>query len=415
MRTVVVILAGPEDVPVDPRRLLPGLAAIAVLAALAVASLAFVKPPAPVPASAPADQFSAERAFAHVDRIGAHVHVAGSQAASDVRDYIVTTLAGFGLQPRIQDAVGETGNLGGFAMARVRNVIAVLPGQSATDGGSASSRPGGRVFLVAHYDSVQISYGANDDGAGVASLLETARAMTSGPKPRNDIVFVFTEAEEACLCGAEAFVSQDPLARDGGVVLNFESRGSAGPGIMFETTRDNAGVVGVYADAVPDPVATSVAVEVYRILPNDTDFSEFRDAGRFTGLNSAYIDGSATYHSPEDRASYMDKASLQHLGGNALALTRAFGSADLRTLSTPSSSDSTYFPVLGQLVRYPGYLVWPLAVLALIAVAALVIVAVRRRVATGGRIAAGFGLALIPIVAAAVLAQLLWLVLVAIR
>src|SRR5262245_7891252 len=183
MRTVVVILAGPEDVPVDPRRLLPGLAAIAVLAALAVASLSFVNPPAPVPASAPADQFSAERAFAHVDRIGAHVHVAGSQAASDVRDYIVTTLTGFGLQPRIQDAVGETGNLGGFAMARVRNVIAVLPGQSST----------GRLFLVAHYDSVQVSYGANDDGAGVASLLETARALTKGPKPRNDIVFVFTE------------------------------------------------------------------------------------------------------------------------------------------------------------------------------------------------------------------------------
>ena len=86
-------------------------------------------------------------------------------------------------------------------------------------------------------------------------------------------MFVFTDAEEACLCGAEAFVSQDPLARDGGVALNFESRGSSGPAIMFETTRDNAGVVGVYADAVPDPVATSFAVEVYRILPNDTDFT----------------------------------------------------------------------------------------------------------------------------------------------
>jgi len=393
---------------VDPRRHLHGLAAIAVLAALTVASLTFVTPPAPVPASAPADQFSADRAFAYVDHIGEHVHVAGSQAASDVRDYIVTTLTGLGLQPRIQDAVGETGNLGGFAMARVRNVIAVLPGQSPT-----SST--GRVFLVAHYDSVQVSYGANDDGAGVASLLETARALTKGPKPRNDIVFVFTEAEEACLCGAEAFVSLDPLARDGGVVLNLESRGSAGPAIMFETTRDNAGVVGVYADAAPDPVATSVAVEVYRILPNDTDFSLFRDAGRFTGLNSAYIDGSATYHSPEDRPSYMDKASLQQLGGNALALARAFGAADLHTLSQPSAGDSTYFPVLGLIVRYPGYLVWPLAILALLAVVGLAVVAVRRKVATGGRIAAGFGLALIPIVLAAVAAQLLWTLLVAIR
>src|SRR5262249_28838903 len=160
---------------------------------------------------------------------------------------IVTTLTGFGLQPRVQDAVGETGKLGGFAMARVRNVIAVLPGQSST----------GRGFLVAHYDSVQVSYGGNRRGGGSASLPETARAPTRGPKPRNDVVFVFTEAEEACLCGAEAFVSQDQLARDGGVVLNLESRGSSGPAITFETSRNNSGVVGVYADAAPSPVATS--------------------------------------------------------------------------------------------------------------------------------------------------------------
>ena len=77
-------------------------------------------------------------------------------------------------------------------------------------------------------------------------------------------------------------------------------------------------LVSIFAGAVPYPVATSFAVEVYRILPNDTDFSPFRDSGRFTGLNSAYIDGSATYHTPEDRPEYMDRRSLQHLGGNAL-------------------------------------------------------------------------------------------------
>ena len=113
-------------------------------------------------------------------------------------------------------------------------------------------RPAGSS-LFAHYDSVQVSYGGNDDGAGVATLLETARALTPGRGRANDIVFLFTDAEEACLCGAEAFVSQDPLAADGGVVLNFESRGSSGPAIMFETSRGNANVVGVYGDAVPVP------------------------------------------------------------------------------------------------------------------------------------------------------------------
>ena len=58
-----------------------------------------------------------------------------------------------------------------FAMAHVHNVVAVLPGTAST----------GRVFAVAHYDSVQVSYGGNDDGAGVATLLETARGADAGP------------------------------------------------------------------------------------------------------------------------------------------------------------------------------------------------------------------------------------------
>ena len=212
-----------QDVAVDrtPRtRSAAGLVALAALAVLAFFSVWTVLPPSPAPADAPADQFSAGRAFQHVERIGSQVHVAGSPAAADVRDYIVSTLASYGLQPQIQDAVGEDANDGDdFAMAHVHDVVAVLPGTAST----------GRVFAVAHYDSVQVSYGGNDDGAGVASLLETARVLTHGPRPRNDIVFVFTDAEEACLCGAEAFVSQNPLAAGGGVVLNFESRGSTGP------------------------------------------------------------------------------------------------------------------------------------------------------------------------------------------
>jgi hypothetical protein len=387
-------------------RFAAGLIALLALAGLTVLSLFAVAPPAARGADAPADDFSAARAFAHVQQVGSQVHVGGSPAAEAVRAYLETTLDGLGLRTEVQEAVGSTDALGGgFAMARVRNLIAVLPGTDST----------GRVFLVAHYDSAQVSFGGNDDGAGVAALLETARALAQGPRPRNDIVFVFTDGEEACLCGAEAFVSQHALAADGGVVLNFEARGSSGPAIMFETSPGNAGVVGVYGDAAPHPVGTSFAVEVYRILPNDTDFTPFLDAGRFVGLNAAYIDGSAVYHTPQDRPSYMDQGSLQHHGANALGLARAFGAADLGELSTPSANDATYFPVLGLLVRYPGWLVWPLAVLALLAVGAFAFVANGRAETTWKRVAAGFGLGLIPILIAPVAAQLLWALLVVLR
>jgi hypothetical protein len=162
-------------------------------------------------------------------------------------------------------------------------------------------------------------------------------------------------------------------------------------------------------------VATGFAVEVYRILPNDTDFTPFRESGRFTGLNSAYIDGAAVYHSPQDKPSYMDQRSLQQHGDNALALARAFGGDDLGPLAKPSTHDLTYFPVLGWLARYPGWLVWPFAALALLAVGGLAVLARRRGLVTWGRVAGGFGLALLPLLLAPVAAQLMWTLLVAIR
>lgn len=397
-----------HDDPVTPpaRSRIPGLVLLVLVAVLGYLNVLAMSPPGVVGQDASADRFSADRAFRHVGQIGREVHPAGSQEASAVRDHIVSALTDLGLQPEIQEAVGGTGALSGpYGMARVRNVVAVVPG----------SAPTGTVVLFAHYDSVQVSFGGNDDGAGVGTLLETARAMLTGPPPVNDVVFLFTDAEEACLCGAEAFVSSHPRAADGGVALNFEARGSTGPAVMFETSLGNAEVVDLYGSVVPYPVATSFAVEVYRILPNDTDFTPFRESGRFAGLNTAYIDGSAVYHSPQDTPASMDRRSLQQHGDNALALARAFGEADIPAVAAPGGGDLTYFPALGLLIRYQGWLVWPLSVLALVGVAAAAYLARRRRVASWPRLAAGFGLALIPLVLAPVAAQGLWALLVALR
>ncbi|MGS0686926.1 M28 family peptidase [Nakamurella sp. GG22] len=386
------------------RSRIPGLVLLLLLAVLGYLTVLAVSPPGVVAQDAPADRFSAERAYRHVEQIGGQVHPAGSEAAGTVRDHIASALTDLGLHPEIHQAVGGTGALSGpYGMARVNNVVAVLPG----------SAPTGRVVLFAHYDSVQVSFGGNDDGAGVGTLLETARAMQAGPPPVNDVVFLFTDAEEACLCGAEAFVSSHPLAAEGGVALNFEARGSTGPAVMFETSLGNAAVVDLYGGVVPYPVATSFAVEVYRILPNDTDFTPFRESGRFAGLNTAYIDGSAVYHSPQDTPASMDRRSLQQHGDNAVALARAFGDADIPAVAAPGGADLTYFPALGVLIRYPGWLVWPLAVLALAGVTAVAYLA--RRAASWPRLAAGFGLAVIPLVLAPVAAQGLWALLVAIR
>ncbi|GAA4685921.1 M20/M25/M40 family metallo-hydrolase [Pseudonocardia yuanmonensis] len=387
-----------------PRPLAPLLAWLLVLAA-GVVAVVTILPPAPEQDPRAAGP-SAARAFADVERIAVTPHVTGSPANDAVREYVLTSLRDMGFAPRVQDTIGVNAGspgAGTAAAARVGNVITTVPGTA----------PTGRVFVVAHHDSVQSGPGANDDGAGTATLLEAARWLRTHP-PRNDVVLVSTDAEEACLCGAEAFVAEAPEAADGGVVLNVEARGTSGPVTMFETTPGNGAVVREFAAAAPHPVATSFAVEVYRILPNDTDFSPFRDAGRFTGLNSAYIDGSAAYHGPLDVPARMDLGSLQMHLDNTTALVSRLGAADLAGVRAPSA-DATYFPVAGLLVRYPDGLVLPLAVLAVLVVGAAAVTALRRGATTGRRLLAGTAAALVPLVAAAALAQLAWLGLTALR
>jgi hypothetical protein len=393
--------------PRDPRPgPVAGLVLVALLLGLAGWSVASLRPPAPAAADAPVTQFSADRAFAHVQQLGAHVHVAGSDADAANVASLVATLTGLGLDTRVQNSVGAwSSGPGTTEMARVRNVVAVLPG----------THPTGRLFLMAHHDSVQNGPGASDDAAGVSTLVESVRALKAGPRLRNDVVVVLTDAEEACLCGAEAFVSSHPLAAGGGVALNVEARGTTGPPIVFETSRGNAGLAAAFAAAAPHPVASSFAVEVYRALPNDTDFSVLLADGRFTGLNAAFIDGAAAYHTSHDLPGRLDRRTLQALGDNTLAMARELGNRDLSVLKKPAAGDATYFPVLGALVRYPGRLVWPFAAGAMVAVGVLAVALRRRGSSSVRRTAGGAALALLPLVLAPLAAQGLWWSLIAFR
>src|SRR5690349_16084840 len=203
------------------RRSLAAVASVAVLALVGFAAIWSVRPPAAHGAGATG--FSADRAFQQVEAIATRPHPIGSAAQGAVQDHLVSVLRGLGLSPEVQDAVSVEGgrlaaSAGGTSLAHVRNVVTVIPGAAST----------GRIFLVAHADSVQTGPGGNDDAAGVSAILEIARALTSGPRLRNDVVLVLTDGEEACLCGAKAFVDQHPLAKGGGVVLNLEARGSSG-------------------------------------------------------------------------------------------------------------------------------------------------------------------------------------------
>src|SRR5215212_913884 len=342
-----------------------GVVVALVLGALAAVSLLALEPPDPLSASAPASEFSAERAFSHVEQIAERPHPVGSPANAEVRDYLVGQLEDLGLRPTVQQATSARTMEGTASIARVHNVHARIPGSS----------PTGHVVLVAHYDSVPRGPGAADDGAGVAAILEIAQVFTSSSPPRNDIDIVFTDAEEPWLLGAQAFVSADRLDPRRSVVLNLEARGTSGPAFMFESSSDNSSVIPALASA-QRPIAGSGLWEACsQLLSGDTDFSVFRDAG-FAGMNFAFMEGSARYHTPEDSPDNLDHASLQDIGSTVLAATRHFADQDL---GAPRSGSVTYFTVLGEVVYYPQFLAVPLAVLAAVAFVATLLYARRRR------------------------------------
>jgi hypothetical protein len=376
------------------------LAALALVGALVLVGIYLQGPPAAVADGAPPDIFAAGHAAKHVQAIARRPHPMGSAEHAAVRDYLLKELTALGLQPEVQETTAATHGWNGNVAATVQNIVARFAG---TGGG----RP---VLLVAHYDSVATGPGASDDGAGVAAVLETVRALKAGPPLKNDIVALFTDGEEAGLLGAEAFVKEHPAAKNVGLVLNLEARGNRGASLMFETSEDNGWLVGEVARASEQPVANSLMQAIYqKLMNNGTDLSVFKRAG-LPGLNFAYIEGDAAYHSTLDTPDRIDPRSLQSQGEQTLALARHFGNLDLADTRRP---DAVYFNPVGRfLIHYPQSWVLPLSVLVLVVCVALLVWGLRRKQLRVLGVVLGFVGVLLSVVCAAVLTRaVLWLAL----
>jgi hypothetical protein len=174
---------------------------------------------------------------------------------------------------------------------------------------------------------------------GTAALLEIARALKFLPPPRNSIILLVTDGEELGMLGAQAFVDVHPWAREVRAAVNIDTRGSSGPSLMFETGSANDWAVRLYAEHATRPATTSIAYTVYKMLPNDTDFSIFRSAG-YQGLNFANIGDVVTYHTPLDNLENVNSATLQHHGDAALQMVVALANADLRSFSVDSTFEA---------------------------------------------------------------------------
>lgn len=300
------------------------------------------------------EEFSAERAMHYVEKIAVRPHPIGSKEHDNVRDYLINELKNLGLEPEIQKDLSTNEIWGEFVQGNIENIYCRLKGT----GDSKEA-----ILMSAHYDSTSGGSGAADDANGVATILETIRALKSGEPLRNDVIFLISDGEEKGLLGAKSFVDKNELFKDVAMVMNFEARGNSGPVIMFETGDNNGWFMKEFKKSVSEPVAYSFLYEIYKLMPNNTDFTVLKTGGK-EGFNFASIMGYETYHNSNDNVENLSQRTLQHNGNYALSLVKHFGNLHLNNME---SGGSVYFNIAKSVfVEYSSSLVIPFSIFTLI-------------------------------------------------
>jgi hypothetical protein len=191
--------------------------------------------------------------------------------------------------------------------------------------------------------------GADDDGSGSVALLEIARALSSGPRPRRSVLFVWHAAEENGFLGSRWFVEHPTVPLDSIVAqinLDMIGRGSSldikggGPRFLevIGSTRRSAELWPVI-DAVNASAGSPFVIDTA-----DTEGvycrSDHRNYARF-GIPIAFLTTGShiDYHAVSDEAAYVDYAKLTAVSRFTADVVRALANRPIRLLLNGPTPD----------------------------------------------------------------------------
>jgi hypothetical protein len=206
------------------------------------------------------------------------------------------------------------------------NVIGVLRGSDPVLRDSA-------VLVDAHFDHLgirtpvagdSIYNGADDDASGTVAVLEIARALRAGPRPKRTIIFAATTGEESGLLGTNWYIAHPvvPLAR---MTANLEIEmigrpdslsGGAGRGWL---TGDERSTMGTMFRAAGLPIVPDPRPE-FRFYQRSDNIA-FAHAGVVAHTLSSF-NVHADYHRPSDESDKIDFAHMTQLIGAGAAAVR---------------------------------------------------------------------------------------------
>lgn len=369
-----------------------------LLLSVLIGTFFFMTPQLSISEPTPLSEFSTRRTLEKIKTIAQEPHFVGSKNHDVVANYLKKELQNLGLQVAYQEGftMTEKGTL-----VQSKNILTRING----------TKPGKALLLLSHYDSAPHSFskGASDDASGVATILESVRAfLYNKSKNQNDIIILFTDAEELGLNGAALFVTQHQWAKEVGLVLNFEARGSSGPSYMLmETNQGNAKMVEAFTRGDASyPVSNSLMYSIYKMLPNDTDLTVFRESGKIQGFNFAFIDSHFNYHTIQDTYNHLDPNTLAHQGTYLFPLLNYFSNADLANLNT--TDDKVYFNIPFAFVSYPFSWILPMLILGIVLLFSFVFIGLGKQLLQLDEIIRGFVPLFGSLLVAGVVTYVLW-------
>jgi Peptidase family M28 len=156
------------------------------------------QPPSKSPQVVSTPSVSPQKLLTHIQKLNFQRYT--PEARSRARTYITKSLQKFGWTPQLQAFTGGI------------NIIAQRAG---------TNPESGTILVGAHYDTVAVSPGADDNSTGVAVLLELARLMADYPTPRT-LQLAFFDEEEVGLLGSRAFVTPEThLSLQGAIIMDM--------------------------------------------------------------------------------------------------------------------------------------------------------------------------------------------------
>jgi hypothetical protein len=311
---------------------------IALFAALLTVHLRVPSYPSNTP-----DGINLTQAWGDLEHITRQFHPYNSHANDGVRNYLLTrvkdTIAAKKLGRHQVELIDDNVSNATFSSGSTTvyfegtNLIVTIRGSEDDEPfrSPQSSPPGDRrpenggVLVNAHYDSVSSGYGATDDGVGVVTVLQLLSYFTE-PKnwPKRTVVLLLNNGEEDFLNGAKAFM-RHPISQIPHTFVNLEGVGAGGRAALFRSTDTE---VTRFYKASSHPFGSVVTGDGFKkgLVRSETDYKVFYGELGLRGLDIAFIEPRARYHTIEDSTRETSLNSLWHMLSAAIATTSGLAS-----------------------------------------------------------------------------------------